>query len=97
MFFLNCLFGHLVTLMEESMQYAEKDLPVRLADGEILVLDNGSEIRWESNGEAKAVFVGDSFEPNFELFPGMEESLTVEGRTYVLTAFFENALEVKRA
>ena len=78
------------------MQYAEKDLPVRLADGEILVLDNGSELRWESNGEAKAVFVGDSFEPTVELFPGQEEPLAVGEKSYLLTAFCENALEVKK-
>ena len=78
------------------MQYSEKDLPVRLHDGEMLVLDDGSEVRWESNGEAKAVFVGDSFNPTMELFPGQEEPLEVGGKKFVLTAFFEDALEVKK-
>ena len=78
------------------MQYSESDLPVRLHHGELLVLADGSEVRWESNGEAKAVFVGDAFEPTFELFPSQEESLSLGGNSYVLTAFFEDALEVKK-
>lgn len=78
------------------MEYSEKDLPVRLHDGELLSLDGGTVLRWESNGEAKAVFVGDSFEPSFELFPGQDQSVDAEGKTFVLTAFFEDALEVKR-
>ena len=79
------------------MQYSEKDLPVRLHDGEMLVLDDGSELRWESNGEAKAVFIGSGFEPNMELFPGQEEPVSVGGKNFILTAFFEDALEVKTA
>jgi hypothetical protein len=53
-------------------------------------------VRWESNGEAKAVFVGSGFEPNFELFPNQEESLSLGENSYVLKAFFEDALEVRR-
>jgi hypothetical protein len=79
------------------MQYAEKDMPVRLHDGEMLVLDDGNELRWESNGEAKAVFIGSSFDATMELFPGQEETVNVGGRNFVLTAFFEDALEVKKA
>jgi len=79
-----------------SMQYSERDLPVRLHDGEMLVLDNGNELRWESNGEAKAVFVGSGFDATMELFPGQEEPLSIDGKNFVLTAFFEDALEVKK-
>ena len=79
------------------MEYAEKDIPVRLHDGEFLVLGDGTVIRWESNGEAKAVFVGDSFNATMELFPGQEETLTAGGVALTLTAFFEDALEVKKA
>lgn len=79
------------------MEYTEKDLPVRLHDGEFLVLGDGTVVRWESNGEAKAVFVGDSFGAAMELFPGQEENLSAGGLTLTLTAFFEDALEVKKA
>jgi hypothetical protein len=79
------------------MEYAEKDLPVRLHDGEFLLLNDGTVVRWESNGEAKAVFVGDGFNATMELFPGQEESLNAGGLTLMLTAFFEDALEVKKA
>ena len=79
------------------MQYSEKDLPVRLHDGEMLVLDDGTELRWESNGEAKAVFVGDSFEAAMELFPNQDAIITVGTNQYALLAFFEDELEVKKA
>lgn len=77
------------------MAYSEKDLPIHLRDGEMLTLDDGNELRWESNGEAKAVFVGDSFEAVLEIFPGQEETLNIGGKYFVLTASFENDLEVK--
>lgn len=79
------------------MEYSEKDIPVRLHDGEFLVLGDGTVIRWESNGEAKAIFVGDSFNATMELFPGQEEPLSAGGLNLFLTAFFEDALEVKKA
>jgi hypothetical protein len=79
------------------MQYSEKDLPVRLHDGEMLVLDDGNEVRWESNGEAKAIFIGSSFDASLELFPAQEEKVNIGGKNFALTAFFEDALEVKRA
>ncbi len=77
------------------MSYSQSDLPVRLHDGEILILEDGTELRWESNGEAKAVFLGDSFEPAFELFPGQDTTIQVGGLHLKLTAFFEDALEVR--
>lgn len=77
------------------MAYSEKDLPIHLRDGEMLTLDDGNELRWESNGEAKAVFVGDSFEAVLEIFPGQEETLNIGGKYFVLTASFENDLEVR--
>ncbi|HCF05391.1 MAG: hypothetical protein JG774_1852 [Desulfomicrobiaceae bacterium] len=79
------------------MSYSQSDLPVRLRDGELLVLDDGTEIRWESSGEAKAVFLGDSFEPALELFPGQDTVLDAGGLKLKLTAFFEDALEVQEA
>jgi hypothetical protein len=77
------------------MSYSQSDLPVRLHDGEILVMEDGTELRWESNGEAKAVFLGDSFEPALELFPGQDTVVEAGGVRLKLTAFFEDALEVR--
>jgi len=79
------------------MSYSQSDLPVRLHDGEILVMEDGTELRWESNGEAKAVFLGDSFEPALELFPGQDTVVEAGGVRLKLTAFFEDALEVREA
>ena len=79
------------------MEYSQKDLPVRLQDGDLLALSDGTVVRWESNGEAKAVFVGDSFEATVELFPDQSHTLTAGGLTLNLTAFFEEVLEVKQS
>lgn len=79
------------------MSYSERDLPVHLRDGDILVLDDGTEVRWESSGEAKAVFLGSDFEPLMEIFPGQEESVNIGGKFFTLTASFEDDLEVRRA
>ncbi|NLY40573.1 MAG: hypothetical protein GX055_02980 [Desulfovibrionales bacterium] len=77
------------------MQYSEKDLPVRLHDGEMLAMNDGTVVRWESNGEAKAVFVGDSFEALCELFPDQSQEVQAGGKNLMLVAFFDDVLEVK--
>jgi hypothetical protein len=41
------------------------------------------------------VFLGDSFEPALELFPGQDTVLDAGGLKLKLTAFFEDALEVQ--
>ena len=77
------------------MSYSERDLPVHLRDGDILVLDDGTEVRWESSGEAKAVFLGSDFAPLMEIFPGQEESVNIGGKFFTLAASFEDDMEVR--
>ena len=78
------------------MEYVETDLPVELKHGEYLSLADGTGIRWESNGEAKNVYFGSSFEADVEIFPGNEYIHQTTGNSYKLTAMFEDALKVEK-
>ncbi len=78
------------------MEYTESDLPLTLKDGEYLTLADGTSIRWESNAEAKCIFFGGSFEPDVELFPGLEYTHQTGGNTYKLTALFEDGLTIEK-
>ena len=62
------------------MEYKESDIPIEIRHGEMLYLDDGGSIRWESNGEAKDVFLGDGFTSDVELFPSSSWNLNVAGR-----------------
>lgn len=80
----------------DMSEYRETDLPVELGDGEILYLDSGSSIRFESNGEAKDVFFGDSFERDVELFPDCDYVHQVGGNQYRLLALMDSRLRVEK-
>lgn len=78
------------------MQYSEADLPVEIKHGEILALEDGTTVRFESNGEAKDVFFGDDWTPTIQLFPANEYAFDAGGKSYKLTAMFEDALKVEK-
>jgi hypothetical protein len=78
-------------------EYTEKDLPVTLHHGELLTLDDGTSVRFDSNGEAKDVMINDSFTPACTLFPGNEYSFQAGGNTYKLTCTFEDNMRVEKA
>ena len=77
-------------------EYTEADLPLELGDGEYLTLADGTSVRWESNGEAKDVFLSADFSPTVELFPSNDYTFEAGGSTYKLTARFEAALLVEK-
>ncbi|MGE4299452.1 MAG: hypothetical protein AB7E47_15655 [Desulfovibrionaceae bacterium] len=77
-------------------EHKESELPLSLAHGEVLYLDGGGSIRWESNGEAKDVFFGDSFERDTEIFPGNEYEYVYQGRTFRLKADFGDDLLIEK-
>jgi len=79
------------------MDYKESDLPVHLKEGEYLSFDAGGSIRWESNGEAKDVFLDSGFSPTAELWPGSSYTVETGGHTLKLTATFEQELFVEKA
>ncbi len=76
--------------------YSVPDLPRDIIHGEMVVLGSSVQIRFESNGEAKDVFLDDGFAPNVQLFPTQEHIFEVDGATYRLTAKFEDALTVEK-
>jgi len=80
----------------ESMNYKQSDLPLTLKHGETLTLDDGTTIRFESNGEAKDIMINDSFAPAVTLFPANDFTHEAGGKTIKMTAAFEDALEISQ-
>ncbi|MFP4315071.1 MAG: hypothetical protein ACOC24_00965 [Desulfovibrionales bacterium] len=78
------------------MNYTEADLPRQLHDGEILTLQDGTEVRFERNGEAKDIYLGDAYVPTVQLFPDTEYTFTAGDAQYRVRALFEDALDVER-
>jgi len=68
------------------MDYSEADLPVSLKEAEIVTLADGTTVRWEENGGARDVMIGEEFAPRATLFEGNEYVLDAGGKTYTLTA-----------
>ncbi|TVM16016.1 hypothetical protein DPQ33_13720 [Oceanidesulfovibrio indonesiensis] len=78
------------------MEYTEANIPVEIKHGEYLNFEDGSYLYWESNGEAKNVFLGSGFEPDTEIFPGNSWEFSKSGKQFRLTAKFEDALLVEK-
>ncbi len=78
------------------MDYTEANIPVEIKHGEILTLESGGSVRWESNGEAKNVFLGNGFVPDTEIFPENSWEFCEASTCYRLTARFDDALLVER-
>ncbi len=78
------------------MEYKESDIPIEIRHGEMLYFDDGGSIRWESNGEAKDVFLGDGFSCDVELFPSSTWEFEHAGKTFRLTASFDDALLIEK-
>ena len=83
-------------LQEVHMEYTEADLPLNLHHGEILTLADGTTVRFESNGEAKDVFLSDDFSPTVELFPAQEYTFETGGNNYKLSAEFSDNILVEK-
>ena len=77
-------------------EYTEADLPIHLKHGENLVLSDGTNVRFESNGEAKDIFIGDSWGAETQLFPGQDWQLAAAGGQFKLTAQFEDDVLVEK-
>ncbi|QJT07826.1 hypothetical protein DQK91_11690 [Oceanidesulfovibrio marinus] len=92
----NALRGGELQRKEGLMEYTESDIPVEIKHGEYLILGDGAYLRWESNGEAKNVFLGSGFEADTEIFPGNTWEFSNSGKKYRLTAKFEDALLVEQ-
>ena len=78
------------------MNYTDADLPVTIKHGESFTFNDGTAVRFESNGEAKDLFFGDEWTASVQLFPTSEHLATHGGTTYKLTALFEDGLTVEK-
>jgi hypothetical protein len=78
-------------------EFTEADLPVRIDHEQMVMLEDGTTIRFETNGEAKDVYVGDAFMPTTQLFPGCDYCVESGGKTFKVTAEFEDVITVSKA
>jgi len=77
--------------------YTEADLPVSINHEEMVTLGDGTTIRFETNGEAKDIYVGDAFNANTQLFPGCDYLVEANGKTFKVLAEFEDVITVSVA
>jgi len=78
-------------------EFTMVDIPRALHHGEMMHLDGGIKLRFESNGEAKDIFFGDEWTASVQLFPANTHEFQCGGKTIKLTAQFEDALMVEYA
>lgn len=79
------------------MNFSEQDLPVSIDHEQMVTLEDGTTVRFETNGEAKDVYLGDAFMPNTQLFPGNEFHFQAGGKEFKVTAEFNDVVTVSRA
>jgi hypothetical protein len=83
--------------MEETMSnFTEADLPVSIDHEEMVTLGDGTTIRFETNAEAKDLYVGDAFTPTTQLFPGCDYTVEACGKSFTVTAEFEDRITVSK-
>jgi hypothetical protein len=76
--------------------YTVSDLPRDIIHGEMVTIGDKVQVRFESNGEAKDVFLDDGFAPAIQLFPAQDYVFEAEGESFRLIAKFEDALTVEK-
>ena len=77
--------------------FTEAELPVSIDHEQMVTLNDGTTIRFETNGEAKDVYVGDAFCANVQLFPGNDYFVEAGGKSFKVTAEFEDVITVSAA
>jgi hypothetical protein len=75
--------------------YTQKDLPVTMHPDDLLRLDDGTTIRFDTNGEAKDIMLNDDFNAACELFPGNEYIVSAGGKDFCLSSDFGEFIVVK--
>jgi hypothetical protein len=78
------------------MNFTEADLPIEINHEQMVTLGDGTTIRFETNGEAKDVYVGDAFDPSVQLFPDCDYLVETSGGTFKATAMFTDTLRVEK-
>lgn len=77
------------------MDYTESNLPIDLHHEDMISL-GGVVVRFETNGEAKDIYLGEEFMPVTQLFPACDYVVESGGCSYKLTAMFEDKLRVEK-
>ena len=75
--------------------YTQSDLPVHLHPDDLLRLDDGTSVRWESSGEAKDIMLNDDFNAATQLFPECDYTLTAGGKNFRISTGFEDTILVE--
>jgi hypothetical protein len=79
------------------MNFTEADLPVDIDHEQMVTLADGTAIRFETNGEAKDVYVGDAFNPTVQLFPDCDYIVETPHGMFKVTAQFTDTVRVQKA
>ncbi|WP_300157845.1 hypothetical protein [Solidesulfovibrio sp.] len=74
--------------------FSEADLPVSIDHEEMVTLGDGTTIRFETNAEAKDLYVGDAFTPTTQLFPGCDFFVDACGKRFKIVSEFEDKITV---
>jgi hypothetical protein len=75
--------------------YTQKDLPVHLHTDDLLRLDDGTAIRWETSSEAKDIMLNDDFNAATQLFPGCDWTLEAGGKSFRVSTGYEDTITVE--
>ncbi len=74
-------------------EYTQQDLPVHIHTEDLVRLDDGTTIRYETSGEAKDIMLNDDFNAACQLFPGNEFIVNAGGKDFrISTSYEENCL-----
>ncbi len=79
------------------MNFTEADLPIAINHEQMVTLGDGTTIRFETNGEAKDIYIGDAFNPTIQLFPDCDYLVETPGGAFKVTAQFEDTVLVQKA
>lgn len=76
-------------------EYMQKDLPVTMHPDDLLRLDDGTAVRWETSGEAKDIMLNDDFNAACQLFPGCDYVLSAGGKDFRISTGYEDVIKVE--
>jgi len=75
--------------------YKQTDLPVQLHPDDLLRLDDGTSVRWESSGEAKDIMLNDDFNAAAQLYPDCDYTLSAGGKDFRISTGYEEYITVE--
>jgi hypothetical protein len=76
-------------------EYSQKDLPVTMHPDDLLRLDDGTAVRWETSGEAKDIMLNDDFNAAYQLFPDCDWTLEAGGKSFRISTGEDDVIHVE--